>query len=60
MTNTFFAHFNCRNLSDELAVVDTDYSVECYSSTQWWVLAVFAGLGILGISIGFPLGMAAW
>ena len=59
MTNTFFAHFNCRRLSDSFSVLDKDYSVICYS-TQWWVLGVFSGVGILVISVGFPLGMVVW
>ena len=40
-------------------MLDKDYSVEC-SGTQWWVLAVLSALGILVISIGFPVGMFVW
>ena len=59
ITQSFFAHFNCRALSDDLAVLDKDYSVQC-SGTQWWALAVFSALGILVVSIGFPVGMFIW
>ena len=59
ITQTFFGHFNCRALSDTLAVLDKDYSVEC-SGTRWWVLAILSTLGILVISVGFPVGMFIW
>ena len=59
ITQTFFGHFNCRALSDSCSVLEKDYSVEC-SGTQWWVLAVLSALGILVVSIGFPVGMFVW
>ena len=59
ITQTFFGHINCRALSDSFSVLEKDYSVEC-SGTQWWVLAVLSALGILVISIGFPVGMFVW
>ena len=59
ITQTFFGHFNCRALSDSFSVLEKDYSVEC-SGTQWWVLAVLSALGILVVSIGFPVGMFVW
>eukprot|EP01045_Picozoa_sp_COSAG04_P045160 COSAG04_NODE_15687_length_523_cov_1.412736_1_plen_65_part_00 len=59
MTQSFFAHFNCRALSAQLSVLDNDHGVEC-SGTQWWMLAVLSALGILIISIGFPVGMFVW
>ena len=40
-------------------MLEKDYSVEC-SGTQWWVLAVLSALGILVVSIGFPVGMFVW
>ena len=40
-------------------MLEKDYSVEC-SGTQWWLLAVFLALGILVVSIGFPVGMFVW
>ena len=59
ITQTFFGHFNCRALSDTFSVLEKDYSVEC-SGTQWWVLALLSALGILVVSIGFPVGMFVW
>ena len=40
-------------------MLEKDYSVEC-SGTQWWVLALLSALGILVVSIGFPVGMFVW
>ena len=59
ITQTFFAHFNCRQLSDTFSVLDKDYRIEC-SGTMWWTMAVVSALGILVISIGFPVGMFVW
>ena len=59
ITQTFFAHFNCRSLSDTFSVLDKDYRVEC-SGTIWWAMAVLSVLGILVVSIGFPVGMFVW
>ena len=59
ITQTFFAHFNCRHLSDTFSVLDKDYRIEC-SGTQWWAMAGLSALGILVISIGFPVGMFVW
>ena len=59
ITQTFFAHFNCRQLSDTFSVLDKDYRIEC-SGTMWWTMAVLSVLGILVISIGFPVGMFVW
>ena len=59
ITQTFFGHFNCRALSDTFSVLEKDYSVEC-SGTRWWLLAVLSALGILVVSIGFPVGMFVW
>ena len=59
ITQTFFAHFNCRHLSDSFSVLDKDYRIEC-SGTMWWAMAVLSALGILVISIGFPVGMFVW
>ena len=59
ITQTFFAHFNCRHLSDTFSVLDKDYRIEC-SGTMWWAMAVLSALGILVISIGFPVGMFVW
>ena len=59
ITQTFFSHFNCRNLSEDVSVLAKNYSEEC-SGTEWWLLAVFSAFGILIISIGFPVGMFVW
>ena len=62
---TFFGHFNCRHLQEDvpgvvtIAVLDKDYSEPCYETT-WWILAVISGLGIVFISFGVPFGMYYW
>ena len=60
MTQTFFGHFSCRRISTVLSVLHTDYDVLCYEGSQWWILAVVSVLGLLVVSIGFPVGMALW
>eukprot|EP01043_Picozoa_sp_COSAG02_P082071 COSAG02_NODE_20378_length_834_cov_1.156463_1_plen_251_part_00 len=32
----------------------------CYEGSQWWILTGISILGLLLVSIGFPLGMALW
>ena len=60
MTQTFFGHFSCRRISTVLSVLHTDYDVLCYEGSQWWILAVVSVLGLLVVSVGFPIGMALW
>ena len=59
MTQTFFAHFSCRKVSEMLSVLRKDYDVECTGSS-WWVLALMSTLGATVISVGFPIGMGLW
>ena len=58
MAQTFFNHFRCRVLSEELWVLDADYSIECFPDDKtelWWVFALVASLGLIFV-IGFPIG----
>ena len=59
MTQTFFAHFSCRTVSEMNSVLRKDYDVECTGSS-WWILALISTLGATVISVGFPLGMGLW
>ena len=59
MTQTFFNHFNCRQLSEQISVLRKDYDFEC-AGGSWLVLAVVSVLGLTAVSIGFPVGMAMW
>ena len=59
MTQTFFAHFNCRQLSETDSVLRTDYDIKC-SGSLWWILSMVSALGIVVVSVGFPVGMALW
>ena len=59
MTQTFFAHFSCRKVSEFNLVLRKDYDVECTGSS-WWILALMSALGASVISVGFPIGMALW
>ena len=46
---TFVKHFACRQLSPDRAVLESDYSIECYTGTAsslWWVLAAVSAVGI--------------
>ena len=57
MTQTFFAHFRCRNLQ-ERSVLEYDYNIECSTKdTTWSLLALIAFVGIAVVSIGFPMGV---
>ena len=60
MTQTFFAHFSCRQISETIYVLHSDYDVKCYEGSQWWALAVVSAFGLVVVSIGFPVGMALW
>ena len=56
MTQTFFAHFRCRDLLEK-AVLDYDYEIECSTEDATWLsLALIAFVGIAVVSIGFPMG----
>ena len=57
MTQTFFTHFRCRALSSEKWVLDYDYSIECFPDEfgMWSWLAIFSILGIIFVSVGFPI-----
>ena len=57
MTQTFFTHFRCRALSSEKWVVDYDYSIECFPDEfgVWWLFAILSFVGIVFVSIGFPI-----
>ena len=59
MTQTYFGHFGCRQLSESVSVLRKDYDFECAGSS-WWILAIPSILGIIIVSVGFPLGMAIW
>ena len=61
MGQTFFNHFRCRTLSEELWVLDSDYSIECSpedKTSQWWLLAALSSVG-LAFVIGFPVGASS-
>ena len=58
MGQTFFQHFRCRTLSEDLWVMDADYSIECSpedKTSEWWILAAVSALGLIFV-IGFPIG----
>ncbi len=57
MGQTFFNHFRCRTLSDELWVLDSDYSIECSPNGMktWWWLALLSSIGLTFV-VGFPIG----
>ena len=57
MTQTYFAHFNCRRLSDDVMVLEADYSVLCGADWQWNIVAVFSAVFIAAVSFGVPIGM---
>ena len=62
MAQTFFNHFRCRVLSEELWVLDADYSIECFPDDKtelWWVFALVASLGLIFV-IGFPIGVLSF
>ena len=57
---TFIKHFSCRRLSQDLAVLEADYNVECYPDeigSMWWLLAAASVLGLAIVSLGLPVGM---
>ena len=57
MTQTFFAHFRCRDLLEK-SVLDYDYGIECSTEdATWTLLALIAFVGITVVSIGFPMGV---
>ena len=57
MTQTFFAHFRCRDLLEK-SVLDYDYDIECSTEdATWTLLALIAFVGITVVSIGFPMGV---
>lgn len=61
MTQQFFGHFNCRRLSEYMVVLHKDYETECsVGNTTWWILAVMSFIGLLGVSLGIPIGMWIW
>jgi hypothetical protein len=60
MTQTFFGHFSCRQISEKIYVLHNDYDVNCYEGSQWWTLALVSTFGLVVVSIGFPVGMALW
>ena len=58
MTQTFFAHFRCRDLLEK-SVLDYDYDIECSTEdATWTLLALIAFVGITVVSIGFPMGVS--
>ena len=59
MTQTFFNHFNCRQISEKVSVLRKDYDIEC-AGASWSLLAVVSIVGVAVVSIGFPVGMALW
>ena len=59
---TFVKHFDCRTLSPDRVVLESDYSIECFSGTVtslWWVLAAVSAVGVAAVSLGLPLGLFA-
>lgn len=61
MTQQFFGHFNCRRLSEYILVLHKDYETECWAdNTTWWILAAMSAIGLLGVSLGIPIGMWLW
>lgn len=62
MTQTFFQHFNCRQLPEK-SVLQADYDIVCWDWTHedggkvWYLLAIVAVVGLITVSFGFPLGM---
>jgi hypothetical protein len=60
MTQSFFQHFNCRQLSPDLSVLSRDYDEICYATLRWKVLAAVAIFGMIFVSIGVPIGMFIW
>ena len=59
MTQTFLNHFNCRIISEATSVLQKDYAVEC-SRPSWYGLAVVSVLGLVIVSVGFPVAMMVW
>eukprot|EP01046_Picozoa_sp_COSAG06_P080459 COSAG06_NODE_27749_length_587_cov_0.793033_2_plen_111_part_01 len=39
MTQTFFGHFNCRQVTEKMRVLEKDYSMECWEDPTWTILA---------------------
>lgn len=61
MTQQYFGHFNCRRLSEYILVLHKDYETECWADKgTWWILAAMSAIGLLGISLGIPIGMWIW
>eukprot|EP01043_Picozoa_sp_COSAG02_P049204 COSAG02_NODE_4919_length_4836_cov_5.351488_1_plen_483_part_00 len=56
MTQTWFDHFNCRQLPD-MQVLQADYGIRCYEDSEWWVLACISIIGLIVISFGVPISM---
>eukprot|EP01051_Picozoa_sp_SAG22_P007362 SAG22_NODE_516_length_9563_cov_29.476965_2_plen_466_part_00 len=63
LTQTFFQHFNCRQLPDK-DVLQADYDIVCWDfghesggGKQWWYLAIVSFFGLIVVSFGFPLYM---
>ena len=54
MSKTFFDHFDCRTLSDDLSVLTVDNSVTCQDG-MWILFAGISGIGLLVVSFGVPL-----
>ena len=54
MSKTFFDHFDCRTLSDDLSVLTVDNSVTCQDG-MWILFAGISAIGLLVVSFGVPL-----
>ena len=54
MSKTFFDHFDCRTLSDDLIILSVDNSVTCQDG-MWILFAGISGIGLLVVSFGVPL-----
>ena len=54
MSKTFFDHFDCRVLSDDLIILSVDNSVTCQDG-MWIVFAGISAIGLLVVSFGVPL-----
>ena len=54
MSKTFFDHFDCRTLSDDLIILSVDNSVTCQDG-MWILFAGISAIGLLVVSFGVPL-----
>eukprot|EP01043_Picozoa_sp_COSAG02_P016792 COSAG02_NODE_746_length_17729_cov_37.532501_3_plen_579_part_00 len=59
MTETWFNHFNCRQLPD-MHVLQADYAIRCWEDTEWWLFASISAMGLILVSFGVPTGMYIW